>query len=216
MIQFALKSLMSLAAVAILAAPATLPAEGAGDPPRLSYADVSGVEAVPPQVQAAPAAAPARDTRPIDVRSLRITRELPVQNWLRPGEFAWDAEAAAAQTGEAIVVVNLRARVLSIYKNGVEIGRSSILYGAPDKPTPTGTFPILEKRRDHTSNLYNAPMPHMQRLTWDGVALHGSPRLADDFATNGCIGLPREFAALLFEVTRVGDRVVVWSGRDQS
>lgn len=212
MIQFALKSLMSLAAVMLLAAPATLPAEGSGQPPRLSYADVSGVKAVPPQVQAAPA----RDTRPIDVQSLRIVRELPIQHWLPPGEFAWDAEAAAAQTGEAIIVVNLRARVLSVYKNGVEIGRSSILYGAPDKPTPTGTFAILEKRRDHTSNLYNAPMPHMQRLTWDGVALHGSPRLADDFATNGCVGLPREFAALLFEVTRVGDRVVVWSGRAES
>ncbi|HEY0327150.1 MAG TPA: L,D-transpeptidase family protein [Allosphingosinicella sp.] len=211
MIQFALKSLMSLAAVMILAAPGTLPAEGSGQPPRLAYADVSGIEAVP---SGDVARAPARDSRPIDVRNLRIVRELPIQNWLQPGEFAWDDEAAAAATGEAIVVVNLRARVLSIYKNGVEIGRSSILYGAPDKPTPTGTFPILEKRRDHTSNLYHAPMPHMQRLTWDGVALHGSPRLADDFATNGCIGLPREFAALLFEVTRVGDRVVVWSGRD--
>ncbi|MFN3725653.1 MAG: L,D-transpeptidase family protein [Allosphingosinicella sp.] len=213
MIQFALKSLMSLAAVAILAAPVTLPAEGTGQPPRLAYADVSGVEAVPPGHVAR---APARDTRPIDVRDLRIVRELPIQNWLRPGEYAWDDEAARTATGEAIVVVNLRARVLSVYKNGVEIGRSSILYGAPDKPTPTGTFPILEKRRDHTSNIYNAPMPHMQRLTWDGVALHGSPHLADDFATNGCIGLPREFAALLFEVTRVGDRVVVWSGRAES
>lgn len=211
MIQFALKSLASLAAMAILAAPVTLPAEGASQPPRLAYADVSGVEAVS---AGEVARAPARDSRPIDVRNLRITRELPIQNWLRPGEYAWDDEAARTATGEAIVVVNLRARVLSVYKNGVEIGRSSILYGAPDKPTPTGTFPILEKRRDHTSNIYNAPMPHMQRLTWDGVALHGSPRLADDFATNGCIGLPREFAALLFEVTRVGDRVVVWSGRD--
>lgn len=211
MIQFALKSLASLAAMAILAAPVVLPAENAQQP-RLAYADVSGADAaVPPQAQAAPA----RDSRPINVRDLRIVRELPIQNWLHPGEFAWDAEEAAAQTGEAIIVVNLRARVLSVYKNGVEIGRSSILYGAPDKPTPTGTFPILEKRRDHMSNIYNAPMPHMQRLTWDGVALHGSPRLADDFATNGCIGLPREFAALLFEVTRVGDRVVVWSGRGE-
>ena len=216
MIQFALKSLMSLAAVMILAAPVTLPAEG-GQPPRLAYADVSGVEAVPPgEVAQTQPRASARDTRPIDVRNLRIVRELAVPNWLRPGEYAWDEEAAAAATGEAIIVVNLRARVLSVYKNGVEIGRSSILYGAPDKPTPTGTFPIIEKRRDHTSNIYNAPMPHMQRLTWDGVALHGSPRLADDFATNGCIGLPREFAALLFEVTRVGDRVVVWSGRAES
>lgn len=158
-----------------------------------------------------PAGAPLR--RPTTIESLRITRELPETRWLPPGEFIWDAEAAAAQAqARAIVVVNLRARVLSVYKGGVEVGRSSILYGAPDKQTPLGTFPILEKRRDHVSSIYDAPMPHMQRLTWDGVALHGSPRLGDNLATNGCVGLPREFAALLFAVTQVGDEVIVWSG----
>ena len=55
MIQFVLKSLASLAAVMVIAAPGTLPAEG-GEPPRLTYADVSGTEAVPPQARAAPAA----------------------------------------------------------------------------------------------------------------------------------------------------------------
>ncbi|HEY0325751.1 MAG TPA: hypothetical protein VGC46_07215, partial [Allosphingosinicella sp.] len=99
MIQFALKSLVSLAAAMVIASPGSLPAES-GQPPRLSYADVSG-EAVPPQVQAASTAAPARDSRPLDVRNLRIVRELPIQNWLQPGEFAWDDEAAAAATGEA-------------------------------------------------------------------------------------------------------------------
>lgn len=154
--------------------------------------------------------------RPADIESIRITRELPITHWLPPGEFAWDAEAAAAARGTAIVVVNLRSRTLSVYKGGVELGRSSILYGSSEKPTPLGRFPILERRRDHTSSIYDAPMPHMQRLTWDGVALHGSPRLADNLGTNGCIGLPREFAALLFDVTRVGDEVVIWSGRPGS
>ena len=166
-------------------------------------------EAARPAVQAQ------ADRRPLSVRNLRITRELPIVEWLRPGEYSWDAEAAAAARGETIIVVNIRSRVLSAYRDGVEIGRSSILYGWEEHPTPLGTFPILEKRRDHRSNLYDAPMPHMQRLTWDGVALHGSPRLADDVATHGCIGLPREFAALLFEATRVGDRVIVWSGRPE-
>jgi len=157
-----------------------------------------------------PAATPPR--RPTTIENLRITRELPETRWLPPGEFIWDADAARQASGRAVVVVNLRARVLSVYKGGVEIGRSSVLYGAPDKPTPLGTFPILEKRRDHVSNIYDAPMPHMQRLTWDGVALHGSSRLGDNLATNGCIGLPRDFAAMLFAVTRVGDEVIVWSG----
>jgi lipoprotein-anchoring transpeptidase ErfK/SrfK len=162
---------------------------------------------------AAETGAASDEVRPIDVATIRITRELPETHWLPPGEFLWNAQWAAEATGRSIVVVNLRARVLSVYKGGIEIGRSSILYGYGNHPTPTGTFPVLEKKRHHVSNIYNAPMPHMMRLTWDGVALHGSQRLADDAATHGCVGLPREFAALLFEHVAVGDRVVIWSGR---
>lgn len=183
----------------LVAAPASMAAEAAGG---------ARVEAV-----AEEAASDTRDVRPINVRDIEIRQELPVEHWLAPGEYVWDPEAAAAARGRTIVVVNLRSRTLSAYKGGIEIGRSSILYGAPDKPTPLGTFPVLQKRRDHVSSIYGAPMPHMMRLTWDGVALHGSAIFADDRATNGCVGLPPEFAALLFEHVQVGDRVVIWSGR---
>jgi len=54
-------------------------------------------------------------------------------------------------------------------------------------------------------------MPHMMRLTRDGVAIHGS-EIGDDLASHGCIGLPKEFAGLLFSSARVGDRVIVWKG----
>ena len=162
-----------------------------------------------PASSPAPASRPPR-ARPASLADIEVHRELPITRWLRPGEYAWDDEGAPA--GRAVVVVNIRARVLSVYRGGVEIGRSSIIYGADNKPTPTGTFPILEKDADHVSNLYDAPMPHMLRLTWDGVAIHGSPELADDLATRGCVGLPRAFAQLLFGVVRVGDRVVIWDG----
>jgi len=142
--------------------------------------------------------------------SVRVTRELDIPHWLRPGEFAWNDEGVAP--GETIVVVNIRARVLSVYRGGIEIGRSSLIYGADNKPTPTGSFPILAKHADHVSNLYNAPMPHTLRLTWDGIAVHGSPTLEEALATRGCVGLPVEFAELLFGAVRVGDRVVIWDG----
>lgn len=167
-----------------------------------------------PAAIAAPAPAPApQATRDVTATLLNIhvTRELQIAHWLRPGEFAWDAEAAAAR-GQTIVVVNIRARVLSVYRGGVEIGRSSLIYGADNKPTPIGTFPILQKDADHRSNLYDAPMPHTLRLTWDGVALHGSPTLEEALATRGCVGLPVAFARLLFDQVRVGDRVVIWDG----
>jgi lipoprotein-anchoring transpeptidase ErfK/SrfK len=158
-----------------------------------------------------PASAPAAREATAALSSIRVTRELAIPHWLRPGEYAWDAQAAALP-GQTIVVVNIRARVLSAYRDGVEIGRSSLIYGADNKPTPTGSFPILQKDADHWSNLYDAPMPHMLRLSWDGVAIHGSPTLEDALATRGCVGLPVEFARLLFDQVRVGDRVVIWDG----
>lgn len=125
------------------------------------------------------------------------------------GEYIWNDEGVAA--GPLTVVVDLQRQILYAYRGGVEIGRSAILYGADDKPTPTGAFPILEKDADHVSNLYGAPMPYMLRLTWDGVAIHGS-NVEYGSATNGCVGVPDEFAALLFAQAKLGDRVLVTKG----
>jgi lipoprotein-anchoring transpeptidase ErfK/SrfK len=104
-----------------------------------------------------------------------------------------------------------RARTLSVYRRGIEIGRSSIVYGYDEKPTPLGAFAILQKKARHVSNIYNAPMPWMLRLTWDGVAIHGS-EMADDKATHGCIGVPNEFGERLFALAAMGGRVLVNNG----
>jgi lipoprotein-anchoring transpeptidase ErfK/SrfK len=193
------------------AIPALAAAQEAPIAPRPAYAEAPAAPAAPaPEALAGGArkAVPPARTASID---FPIRAELVIPRWLRPGEFAWNDEGVPA-AGETVVVVNLRGRVLSVYKAGYEIGRSSIVWGADEKPTPIGTFKILEKDADHHSRTYyNAPMPHMQRLTADGVALHGS-EMADDIATHGCVGLPKEFAALLFRATRVGDRVVIMKG----
>jgi hypothetical protein len=127
---------------------------------------------------------------------------------LQPGEYLWAAEGVAP--GRLQIVVDLRRERLYVYRGGVEIGRTLIIYGADHKPTPTGSFPILEKDRDHVSNLYNAPMPYMLRLTWGGVAIHGSGEDVDSrYATHGCIGVPDEFAALLYAQAKKGDTVLV-------
>jgi lipoprotein-anchoring transpeptidase ErfK/SrfK len=81
--------------------------------------------------------------------------------------------------------------------------------GTDDKPTPAGTYPILQKKVDHKSNLYDAaPMPYMQRLTWDGIALHAG-RNPGFPASHGCVRLPTAFARKLFAVTSVGSTVTV-------
>lgn len=126
---------------------------------------------------------------------------------LRPGEFLWHPEIAPH--GPIVLVVSLDEQRAYVYRNGLAIGVSTISSGKTGKETPTGVFTILQKNRDHRSNLYNnAPMPFMQRLTWDGIALHGGT-LPGHPASQGCVRLPQEFARLLFSETRNGDTVVV-------
>src|SRR5262249_42092959 len=70
-------------------------------------------------------------------------------------------------------------------------------------------FSVIEKQAEHYSNLYDdAYMPHMQRITWSGIALHGGP-LPGYAASHGCIRMPYDFAARLFDATRLGMRVIV-------
>jgi lipoprotein-anchoring transpeptidase ErfK/SrfK len=165
---------------------------------------------VPAPARSRAKAAPA-PTEPVAVADYPLRSELPIGRMLRHGEWAW-TEGPVPTSGPTLVVVNLRAQLLSLYRDGQEIGRVRIVYGADEKPTPIGTFPILEKDEVHFSNLYGgAPMPYMLRLTRDGVSIHGS-EVADDIVTHGCVGLPKAFAAMLFRQVKVGDRVVVWRG----
>lgn len=126
---------------------------------------------------------------------------------LRPGEFIWHPEVAPE--GPIVVVVSLDEQRVYVYRNGIAIGLSTISSGRKGHETPTGVFTILQKDRDHRSNLYeSAPMPYMERLTWDGVALHGGT-LPGYPASHGCVRLPKAFAEKLFSITQRGQTVVV-------
>jgi hypothetical protein len=131
---------------------------------------------------------------------------------LKPGQYLWMPQIAPA--GPMLVIVNRTTQRLVVYRNGVPIGISTVSTGKPGHATPTGVFTILQKQAKHFSNLYNAaPMPFMQRLTWDGVALHGG-ELPGHPASHGCVRLPQAFARLLFGETRLGMTVVV-TDRDE-
>lgn len=123
------------------------------------------------------------------------------------GDYFWDE--TDAPKGRAQIVVDLDEEQLYVYRGGVEIARAVITRGWEKYTTPVGTFPILEKDADHYSSTYdNAPMPYNLRLTWRGVAIHGA-EVDDESATHGCIGVPVEFAKILFNNVRVGDKVLV-------
>ena len=125
---------------------------------------------------------------------------------MRFGEFVWDENRIPQ--GPVWVRVDLERQFLSVFRGGHEIGSAVILYGTDGKPTPSGSFTILEKDAHHYSHSYNAPMPYMLRLTNDGVAIHGS-NVREGWATHGCIGVPLDFARLLFATAAKGDPVVI-------
>ncbi len=130
---------------------------------------------------------------------------------LKPGQFIWNGDLAPA--GPMTVIVHLPSQRAYVYRNGVRIGASTVSTGKAGHKTPTGVFTILQKNKDHKSNLYNnAPMPYMQRLTWDGIALHAG-NLPGYPASHGCIRLPLEFSKLLFEASPMGMTVVVTEDR---
>jgi len=126
---------------------------------------------------------------------------------LQPGEFAWYAQAAPA--GPLLLIVSLPEQRAYLYRNGVRIAVSTVSTGKAGNETPPGVYTILQKHKEHYSNLYDdAPMPFMQRLTWDGVALHAG-RLPGYPASHGCVRLPLEFARRLFDVSALGMTVIV-------
>jgi lipoprotein-anchoring transpeptidase ErfK/SrfK len=129
---------------------------------------------------------------------------------LQTGDYFWDEDNVPR--GRTAIVIDLSADRIYVYRAGIEIGRSSIIHGYDVYPTPTGVFRILEKDADHYSSTYGgAPMPWMLRLTWGGVAIHGS-EVDDESATHGCIGVPDEFAEILYSAMRLGDGVLITRG----
>ncbi|MGB0135148.1 L,D-transpeptidase [Dokdonella sp.] len=126
---------------------------------------------------------------------------------LADGQWVWTPNAAPQ--GPIMVVVSLSEQRAHVYRNGVEIGYSSVSSGKKGHETPTGVFTTLQKDRDHHSSIYNnASMPYTQRLTWGGVALHAGG-LPGYPSSHGCVHLPTKFAQALFEASPLGMTVIV-------
>jgi len=128
--------------------------------------------------------------------------------------FDWTPERAPE--GPLVIMISVPSQQALVYRNGVRIGMSAVSTGMQGHETPGGVYRILQKRREHTSNLYDGlPMPFMQRLTWDGIALHAGD-LPGRPASHGCVVLPAPFARLLFDTTSLGDLVVIAVDDSQS
>ncbi|MBC9251441.1 hypothetical protein A9179_14310 [Pseudomonas alcaligenes] len=128
---------------------------------------------------------------------------------LKPGQFLWYPQVSPQ--GPVTLLVSLTEQRAYVYRNGLLIGVSTVSTGRAGKDTPTGVFTILQKSVNHHSTLYNsAAMPYMQRLTWDGVALHAGS-LPGYPSSHGCVHLPLEFAKTLYTITGFDSTTVIIS-----
>ncbi len=126
---------------------------------------------------------------------------------IKPGAFSW--APGLAPKGPVVIIVSIPEQRMHVYRNGTRIAVATISSGIAGRDTPSGSYEILQKQLMHHSNLYDdAPMPFMQRITWDGLALHAG-RNPGHPASHGCIRMPKVFAEKLYGITKVGTRVIV-------
>ncbi len=126
-------------------------------------------------------------------------------------QSALPAEAMAPRdAGEPIMaIVSIKSQRVTFYDADGWILSAPVSTGTTGRETPAGVFAVIEKDVVHHSTLYDdASMPHMQRLTWNGIALHGGP-LPGYAASHGCVRMPYGFAKKLFDKTRIGMRVII-------
>ncbi len=108
-----------------------------------------------------------------------------------------------------MAIVSIKSQQVTIYDADGWILRAPVSTGIKGRETPAGIFSVVEKDKDHHSNLYDdAWMPNMERITWSGIALHGGP-LPGYAASHGCIRMPYDFAEKLFGKTQIGMRVII-------
>jgi hypothetical protein len=118
--------------------------------------------------------------------------------------------AAPRDAGEPIMaIVSIKAQQVTLYDTDGWILRAPVSTGTTGRETPAGVFAVVDKEKDHHSNMYDdASMPNMQRITWNGIALHGGP-LPGYAASHGCVRMPFGFAEKLFDKTQIGMRVII-------
>ena len=147
----------------------------------------------------------------VTLATLVVVTALPADAAAKPARPKAVIEATAPRdAAEPIMaIVSIRSQQVTFYDADGWIFRAPVSTGTSGRETPAGVFALLEKDKDHRSTMYDdAEMPNMQRITWNGIALHGGP-LPGYAASHGCIRMPYGFAEKLFDKTRIGMRVII-------
>ena len=126
---------------------------------------------------------------------------------LKPGQYIWNPDASP--TGPVGIIVDLTNQMIYVYRNGKQIARSTVSTGIKSHPTAPGSYTILTKNVTfHSAKYHEASMPFMERLTWDGMAIHGGNNPGKP-SSHGCVHVPLDFAEKLYGITNKGDTVLI-------
>ncbi len=103
------------------------------------------------------------------------------------------------------IIVNVGAKRLTVYRNGILFREYIIATGKPETPTPIGVFEVVNKEIDPGG-------PYGTRwlgLSARGYGIHGTndPSSIGNAASNGCIRMYNEDIEALFDITVVGTPV---------
>ena len=98
----------------------------------------------------------------------------------------------------------------------------------PERITPEGTYSILEKGRNQVlvgsidpstgEPSYRTPVSYWMRVTWSGIGLHdatwqpafgGTLNQIPGRGSHGCINMPLDQAAALYDMLEMGTPVVI-------
>lgn len=148
-------------------------------------------------------------------------------------DYTWRGGAGDKATH---IRVNLTAQEVYVYSGETLLGKGPISSGKSGYSTPTGSFKVMNKSRNHRSNLYGsivssnggvidgdasssqsrpsgsrfvgAPMPFFMRLTNGGVGFHAG-FVTGRPASHGCIRLPYGLANDMFAAVPTGTPVVI-------
>ncbi len=145
----------------------------------------------------------------------------------------WDGDGVG---GAPSITIDLREQKAFFYKGGRLVGVSMISSGREGYSSPAGNFKIIQKNKDHVSNLYGdyvdaagnvvvsnvgvktdpmppgtrfrgAPMPYFMRIS-GGVGMHAG-FLPGFPASHGCIRMPARMAEIFFANVSQGTPVRV-------
>jgi lipoprotein-anchoring transpeptidase ErfK/SrfK len=145
------------------------------------------------------------------VATAALTAAAPADAAPRQARPERTTEATAPRNaGEPIMaIVSIKSQKVTFYDAEGWILRAPVSSGTTGRETPAGVFAVVDKDKDHRSSLYDdAWMPHMLRITWNGIALHGGP-LPGYAASHGCVRMPFGFAEKLFDKVHIGTRVII-------